>query len=162
MTTTPAILFYDVVVAIHVMTIVIAFGVTFVYPAIIPWLTNKHPEAMPTIHEMQVRIGRFVITPFATLALLTGIYLAADRDLFDQTWVTIPFVIIIILLGLGGAFFTPREKQLAALARRDIDAGGTLSDEYHGRAKPVALVGALSSLLILFAIFCMVAKPFAS
>jgi uncharacterized membrane protein len=161
MTTTPAILFYDVVVAIHVMTIVIAFGVTFVYPAIIPWLTNKHPEAMPTIHEMQVRIGRFVITPFATLALLTGIYLASDRDLFDQTWVTIPFVIIIILLGLGGAFFTPREKQLAVLARRDIDAGGALSEEYHARAKPVAIVGAVSSLLILFAIFCMVAKPFA-
>jgi len=161
MITTPAVFFYDVVVAIHVMCIVIAFGVTFVYPAILPWLTNKHPETMPTIHEMQVRIGRFVITPFATLALLTGIYLASDRDLFSEVWVTIPFVILIVLLGLGGAFFTPREKQLAVLARRDIDAGGALSDEYHGRAKTVGIVGALSSLLILFAIFCMVAKPFA-
>ncbi len=84
-----------------------------------------------------------------------------DRDLFSETWVTIPFVILIILLGLGGAFFNPREKQLAALARRDIDAGGVLSEEYHGRARSVGIVGALSSLLILFAIFCMVAKPFA-
>ena len=161
MLTTPAILFYQVVVAIHVMCIVIAFGVTFVYPAILPWLTKNHPETMPTIHAMQVRIGRFVITPFATLALLTGIYLAQDRDLFKEVWVTIPFVILIVLLGLGGAFFTPREKQLAALARRDIDAGGALSDEYHGRARTVGIVGALSSLLILFAIFCMVARPFA-
>ena len=161
MISVPAIFFYDVVVAIHVMCIVIAFGVTFVYPAILPWLTNKHPEAMPTIHEMQVRIGRFVITPFATLALLTGIYLASDRDLFSKVWVTIPFVILIVLLGLGGAFFTPREKQLAVLARRDIDAGGALSEEYHGKARAVGMVGALSSLLILFAIFCMVAKPFA-
>ena len=161
MLTTPAILFYQVVVAIHVMCIVIAFGVTFAYPAILPWLTKTHPETMPTIHEMQGRIGRFVITPFATLALLTGIYLAQDRDLFKEVWVTIPFVILIVLLGLGGAFFTPREKQLAALARRDIDAGGALSDEYHGRARTVGIVGALSSLLILFAIFCMVARPFA-
>ena len=161
MITTPAVFFYDVVVAIHVMCIVIAFGVTFVYPAILPWLTKAHPETMPTIHEMQVRIGRFVITPFATLALLTGIYLASDRDLFKQAWVTIPFVILIVLLGLGGAFFTPREKQLAVLARRNIDAGGELSEEYHGRAKAVGIVGAISSLLILFAIFCMVAKPFA-
>jgi len=110
---------------------------------------------------MQVRIGRFVITPFATLALLTGIYLASDHDLFSKVWVTIPFVILIVLLGLGGAFFTPREKQLAVLARRDIDAGGALSEEYHGKARAVGMVGALSSLLILFAIFCMVAKPFA-
>ena len=161
MISVPAIFFYDVVVAIHVMCIVIAFGVTFVYPAILPWLTKGHPEAMPTIHEMQGRIGRFVITPFATLALLTGIYLASDRDLFSETWVTIPFVILIVLLGLGGAFFNPREKQLAVLARRDLDAGGALSEEYHGKARVVGMVGALSSLLILFAIFCMVAKPFA-
>jgi uncharacterized membrane protein len=161
MISVPAIFFYDVVVAIHVMCIVIAFGVTFAYPAILPWLTNKHPEAMPTIHEMQGRIGRFVITPFATLALLTGIYLAQDRDYFKEVWVTIPFVILIVLLGLGGAFFAPRERQLAALAQRDIDAGGALSEEYHARARVVGIVGVLSSLLILFAIFCMVAKPFA-
>ena len=161
MTTVPAILFYDVVVALHVMTVVIAFGVTFVYPAIIPWFVKAHPEAMPAVHEMQVRVGRLVITPFATLALLTGIYLAADRDLFSETWVTIPMVILIVLLGLGGAFFTPREKQLGAIARRDLDAGGGLSDEYAARARTVGMVGALSSALILIAIFCMVARPFA-
>ncbi len=161
MTVLPAIFFYDVVVAIHVMCIVIAFGVTFIYPVVLPWAHSKHPEAMPTIHEMQGRIGRMIITPFATLALLTGIYLAQDRDLFSETWVTIPFVILIVLLGLGGAFFNPREKELAVLARRDLDAGGGFSEEYEGRARIVGIVGALSSLLILFAIFCMVAKPFA-
>lgn len=161
MTALPAILFYDVVVALHVMCIVIAFGVAFVYPVILPWFTKTHPEAMPAVHEMQVRVGRMVITPFATLALLTGIYLAADRDLFSETWVTIPMLILIVLLGLGGAFFTPREKELAAVARRDLDAGGGLSEEYAARARTVGLVGALSSVLILIAIFCMVAKPFA-
>ena len=162
MLTPPAILFYDVVVAIHVMCIVIAFGVTFVYPVIIPWLTKTHPEAMGTVHEMQGRIGKLVITPFATLALLSGIYLAHDRDLFSKTWVTIPFVILIVLLGLGGAFFAPRERRLAELARRDTEAGGALSEEYFATAKVVGMVGACASLLVLIAIFCMVAKPFAS
>ncbi len=160
MVTTPAVIFYDVIVAVHVMAIVIAFGVTFIYPVIVPWVTSKHPQALPAFHEMQDRIGRLIITPFATLALLTGIYLAADRDLFSEVWVTIPLVILIVLLGLGGAFFGPREKELAELARRDLDAGGTLSEEYHARAKIVGVVGGLSALLILFAIFCMVAKPF--
>ncbi len=161
MTAVPAILFYDVVVALHVMAVVIAFGVTFVYPAVIPWLVRTHPEAMPAVHEMQVRIGRLVIVPFATLALLTGFYLAADADVFSETWVTVPMVILIVLLGLAGAFFTPRERALATLARRDLDAGGTFSDEYAAKAQTVALVGALSSALILLAVFFMVAKPFA-
>ena len=110
---------------------------------------------------MQERIGRILIMPFGTLALLTGIYLAADRDLFDEVWVQIPLVILVLLLALGGAFFTPREKELAAIARRDVGDGGGLSDEYHAKAKTVGMVGALSSLLVLVAIFSMVAKPFA-
>ena len=73
----------------------------------------------------------------------------------------IPLVILVLLLGLGGAFFTPREKALAAFAQRDLAAGGTLSDEYHASAKVLGIVGALSSLLVLIAIFSMVAKPFA-
>src|SRR3954462_15258367 len=105
------------------MTIVIAFGITFAYPVILPWLTNSHPEAMPTVHDMQLRIGRFLIMPFGTLALLTGIYLASDRDLFNETWVVIPLVILILLLALGGTFFTPRERELADIARRDLADG---------------------------------------
>ena len=155
------ILFYDVVVAVHVMSIVIAFGVTFAYPVILPWMRKAHPAAMPTAHETQDRIGRLLITPFATLALLTGIYLASDRDLFGEAWVIIPLVILIALLGLGGAFFSPRERALAAIARRDLAAGGSLSDEYDAGAKVVGMVGAFAGVLILIAIFCMVAKPFA-
>ncbi len=155
------ILFYDVVVAVHVMSIVIAFGVTFTYPVILPWMTKAHPEAMATVHETQERIGRLVIMPFGTLALLTGIYLASDRDLFGEAWVIIPLVILVLLLGLGGAFFSPREKALATIARRDLAAGGSLSDEYGANAKVLGIVGALSSVLVLIAIFSMVAKPFA-
>lgn len=157
----PAILFYDVVVAAHVMAVVAAFGVTFAYPVILPWFAATHPSAMPAVHEMQVRVGRLVITPFATLALLTGFYLALDRDVLSEVWVSVPMLILIVLLGLGGAFFTPREKQLAAIARRDLDAGGTLSEEYAARARTVGAVGALTSALVLIAIFFMVAKPFA-
>jgi len=149
--------FYDVMVAVHVAAIVIAFGVTFAYPVFMPWITRNHPESLAVMHEVQGRIGKFLITPFATLALLAGIYLASDRDYWKQPWVTIPFVILIVLLGLGGAFFAPRERKLAALAKRD---GATLSDEYHAAAKPVTIVGAVASLLVLVAVFVMIVKPF--
>lgn len=152
-----AVLFYDVVVSVHVMAVVAAFGVTFAYPVFMPWVTRTSPEHLAVLHRIQDRVGKFLITPGATLALLTGIYLAADRDYFKEVWVTVPMVILIVLLGLGGAFFAPRERRLAELAERD---GATPSDEYLAAARPVTVVGAISSLLVLVAIFFMVAKPF--
>ncbi|MDX6684852.1 MAG: hypothetical protein QOF86_980, partial [Baekduia sp.] len=38
-----AIAFYDVVLSVHVMAVVIAFGVTFAYPAFVPWVRKAHP-----------------------------------------------------------------------------------------------------------------------
>lgn len=151
-----AIVFYDVVVAVHVMAIVLAFGVTFAYPILFPFIGKNHPAALGPIHEVQHKLGRFLITPFATLALLTGIYLAADQDLFDKIWVQVPMVILIVLLGLGGAFFTPSEKRAAALAPRE---GQPPSPEYLALSMRVAKVGMLTNALVLVAIFLMVAKP---
>ena len=148
-----AILFYDVVVAVHVMAIVLAFGVTFSYPIIGPFIGRNHPQSLRAIHEMQDRIGKFLITPFAVLALATGIYLAADRDLFDRIWVQVPMGILIVLLGLGGAFFSPQERRAAELSDNPA------SPEYQAIVGRVAKVGMLSGLLILTAIFFMVAKP---
>jgi uncharacterized membrane protein len=157
------ILFYDAAVAVHVMAVVIAFGVTFVYPVIVPFLTRHHPRTLPAWHHAQDRVGKFLITPFAMLALLIGIYLASERDYWSEIWVTVPLVILVVLLGLGGAFFSPQEARSAELAQRDIDAAGdgpvTLSPEYEAVAKRVAMVGTLASLLVLVAIFFMVAKP---
>lgn len=150
----PAILFYDVVTAVHVMAIVLAFGVTFAYPILFPYLGRNHPQALAPIHHAQERIGKFLITPAATLALVTGIYLAADRDLFDKIWVQVPMAILIILLGLGGAFFAPQERKAAHLA--ETSPG---SPEYMALAQRIGKVGALSSLLVLVAIFLMVGKP---
>jgi len=149
-----AVTFYSSVVALHVMSIVLAFGVTFAYPIMGPYVGKNMPQAVAGFHRMQHRIGQVLITPFAALALVTGIYLAADQDLFDQIWVQIPFAILLILLGLGGAFFAPQEKKAAELA--ETSPG---SPEYMAVVGRVAKVGALSSLLVLVAIFCMVAKP---
>lgn len=161
----PAVLFYDVVVALHVMAIVIAFGVTFAYPPLGIFVTRNHPRMLPTLHSAQAFLGKVLITPFATLALLFGAYLASDRDYWSETWVTVPLVILVVLLGLGGAFFAPHEKRASELAARDVAASGdgevVLSDEYKAVAGRVAAVGTLANVLILVAIYFMVAKPFA-
>jgi len=149
-----AIALYDVVTAVHVMSIVIAFGITFAYPILFPFLGRNHQQALGPIHEAQVRIGKLLITPFGTLALLTGIYLASDSDTFGELWVQVPTAILIVLLGLGGAFFTPTERRAAELARTNPG-----SPEYMALAQRIGKVGALASVLVLVAIFFMVTKP---
>ena len=98
------------------MAILLAFGVTFAYPFIETFLLRQAPEAMGPLHRGQVHVCRVLITPAATLALVAGIYLASDRDYFSEVWVQIPFAILIVLLGLTGAFFIPTEKRLADAA----------------------------------------------
>lgn len=148
-----AVMFYDVVVAVHVIAIVIAFGGTFMYPVLGPFLVRNHPGALPAFHLAQDRLGKVLITPFATLALITGIYLAADRDLFGEIWVQVPMTILIVLLGMGGAVFSPLERRLAAAA------GSPESAEYQALTKRSTQMGILAGVLILVAIFFMVAKP---
>jgi uncharacterized membrane protein len=156
-----AILFFDVVLALHVLGVVIAFGVTIVAPIAVPYIRRTNVLALPTWHGIQLRLDRFVTTPGMVLILVTGIYMASDRSLWDQTWVTVPLVIVVLLFGLTGAVFTPADRTLAELSGRDLAAGEELSPEYERKAAQLNNMGGLAWLLIAVAIFFMTVKPFA-
>jgi len=141
-----AIVFYDVVLSIHVMAVVAAFGVWFAYPLLVV-------RGDAAAHRAQVRVARMVVTPAGTLALLAGVYLASDRSYWSEVWVSVPLVILIVLLGITGAYFIPRQERLAELA----EAGG--GPEYAALAVQVARVAFASAGLVVVAIFFMVAKP---
>ena len=104
-----AIVFYDVVLSIHVMAVVAAFGVWFAYPLLVV-------RGDAAAHRAQVRVARMVVNPAGTLALLAGVYLASDRSYWSEVWVSVPLVILIVLLGITGAYFIPRQERLAELA----------------------------------------------
>ncbi|MES1193269.1 MAG: DUF2269 family protein [Solirubrobacterales bacterium] len=150
---------YGFVLAVHIMAVVVAFGVTFAYPAFIPWARKHHPDAMPVVHELTGRIGQRVISPAMVIVLLAGIYLASDADAWSEMWVSVPFVILLVLGGMGGMFFSPNERKLAELAQRDLTNGGGLSAEYDALYQRVAVAGKVASALVLVAIFFMAAKP---
>lgn len=148
-----ALRFYDAIVALHVMAIVVAFGVVFTYPVVLPWLRRTHPGSMTVAHQVQGRLGRYVITPAATLALLAGVYLASDADLWSEVWVIIPFLILIAILGVGGAVFAPTERRLVQLA-----SGGVDSAEYDATFRRLFVAQVVVAVLVLVAIFLMVTK----
>jgi small-conductance mechanosensitive channel len=141
-----AVQFYDVVVAIHVMAVIAAFGLWFAYPLLVP-------RGDAAAHRAQARVARMVVTPAGTLALLAGIYLASDRSYWDKSWVGIPLLILIVLLGITGGYFIPRQLRLAELAE-----GGAGAD-YDALARQVSRVAMLAAALVLVAVFLMVVKP---
>lgn len=158
----PAISFYDVVLSLHVIGILIAFGITFSYAPLLIFIRRTSPRSLPTLHAAQAFLDNALIGPAGGVALLTGAYLATDRDYWSEVWVTIPLLILIALLVAGPAFFGPHETRASELAARDVAAAGdgevTFSREYESVASRVAQAAALADLLILVAVFFMVTK----
>jgi uncharacterized membrane protein len=154
-----AIEFYNVVLAVHIMAVAFAFGIVLAYPVLIPWARRTYPTAMPVVHALQVRIERAVIGPGMVLILAAGIYLASDADVWSESWVSVPLVILIVIGGLGGAVLTPLEKRLGELATRDVQGGGELSAEYDAQLGRWSLFAYSCAVLVLLAIFFMTAKP---
>jgi Predicted integral membrane protein (DUF2269) len=156
--------FYNLVLFVHISSAIVAFGVTFAYPIMVPALRPKDLSRAPWFHSVQARVGRLLITPAAVLILLSGLYIVwkGSYEIGDG-FVGGGIAIIVIILGLGGAFFSRKEEQLVELAERDLAAGlgpdGKLSEDYERVNRQVATVGGFVNLLILVAVFLMVVKP---
>ena len=159
MLSTPAVMFWQFALAVHIAAIVIAFGVTFAYPVMYAVGIKREPRSMPGFHRIQDTVGKTVITPFLALALLAGIYLASHLHQWSTFYVQWGLAVIIVLGGLGGAFFAPQERKLSELAERDVAAAGdgevVWSGEYNAVRKRVELVGYVAAGLVLLTIYFM-------
>jgi hypothetical protein len=162
---TPALTFYTVVLAVHIAAVVVAFGVTFAYPVMYAVGQRMEPRAMPALHRIQDHVGKRVISPGMVVVLAAGVYLASKLHVWSDFYVQWGFGAIIVVGGLGGAFFAPRERRLAELAERDIAASDqtgageiVFSEEYKAGRRQVLNVGLLANLLILATVYFMTAQ----
>jgi uncharacterized membrane protein len=153
------ILFYDVVLAVHILAVVVAFGVTFAYPLLDAYARKSNPGDLVALHRFQVVLTRRLIQPAMVVVLAAGLYLALDRYDLGKPWISATFAILIVMFGLAGAVFTPAEKRCAQLAERDRNAGGAPSAEYESAARKITIFGTVWYLLVIAAIFLMTAKP---
>jgi hypothetical protein len=156
--------FYTVVLFLHIASAVIAFGATFAFPIIDMTIRRVDLRALPVWNEAQNQIGYKLITPGATLVLITGIYMAVDRwSDFGGLWFSLAGVIVIVLLGLGHGFFAPTARKMRDQAKADLADGaaerGQMSAAYEALARRTAAVGIFASLLVLLALLLMVWKP---
>ncbi|HTN25348.1 MAG TPA: DUF2269 family protein [Solirubrobacteraceae bacterium] len=150
-----AIALYDVVLTIHILAVVVAFGVVFAYPLLDAEIRKAGPAALPGLHRLHLALAQRLITPAMVVVLLAGLYLALDRYDLGDPWISATLTILVVLFGLVGAVLTPTDRRLAELAERD---GGT-GEDYAREARKAAIVGSLALALVVVAIFLMTAKP---
>jgi len=154
---------YEIVLAVHIMAVVVAFGVTFAYPIMFAVAARADPRTLPTMHRVEYTIERRLINPGLLVVLLAGIFLASDGHHWSEFFVQWGLGAVVVIGGLVGSVMIPTAKRAEAAAARDIAAGDgeamTLGEEYQGLVRRLSTVGTLLSLIVLVTIFMMVVKP---
>jgi hypothetical protein len=155
----PAAAFSDYVLAVHIVAVVAAFGVTFAYPIFAFVGGRLDRSAMPWFHRMQQAIGRRLISPGLLLVLVAGVILAAGEHQWKHFYVQWGIAVVIVLGALEGAVMVRGEGRLAELAERDIAAAAgrdvEWSPEYEALFKRLGAVGALMVLIVIVTVFFM-------
>jgi uncharacterized membrane protein len=154
--------FYNVVLFLHVLSAIVAFGITFTYPLIFASLTRHgNVRHLAWWHRTEVQIERFILSPAATLLLACGIYLAAEGPYgFKSTFVSLGLAFLIVIMGLLGSVIIRSGVKAANIAERAIAPGGTgeLGPDYQRLAKRLMWAGTVASLLVVATVFLMVTK----
>jgi uncharacterized membrane protein len=161
---TLAITTFEISVFIHVAAVVVGFGATFAEAIAFPVAMKLDPRHLPYVYALQLAINRFFVGPAMVLILLTGFYQVSEGNFsLGDFWISGTLAIVIVLGGINGAYFIPTDKRLAAMAEREIAAGGggdvVMSEDYLAQARREGMIGALAGLLVIAAIFLMVTKP---
>jgi hypothetical protein len=171
MLTDPAASLYEVVLAVHIMAVVIAFGVTFAYPIMFAVAAKHGPRSLPLVHRIEYSIERMLVNPGLALVLIAGIYLASKGHYWSDFFVQWGLAAVVVIGALVGAVMIPTAKRAEIAAARDlaaIDAGASgtpgtpgtessveMSEEYRALVRRLSTVGTLLSLLVLATIAIM-------
>jgi hypothetical protein len=154
---------YDFVLAIHIMAVVVAFGVTFAYPLMFVVAARSDPRGVPLLHRIEYTTERWLVNPGLALVLLAGIYLASKGHHWSEFFVQWGLAAVVVIGAVVGAVMIPAAKRAEAIAARDLLAAGegTLepSEEYRAILRRLTLIGSLLSLLVLITILFMAIKP---
>ena len=150
-----AVSFYDVVLWLHITAVVTAFGALFAYPVFLAVNAEAPLAQRAGFHRLQIAFSKRVTGPAIGVILLAGVYLATDRELWDEPWVIIAFVMLFVIAGLGATVLRRGEERLVETADAGDEAG------YAATLATARTWTLVVIVLIVLTIYVMTAKPFA-
>jgi uncharacterized membrane protein len=159
-----AITSFDVSVFLHISAVVIGFGATFAEAIALPVAMKLDPRHLPYVYALQLAINRWFAGPAILVILVTGFYQVSEGNFsFGDFWISATFAIVIVIGAINGAYFIPTDRKLMAMVTAEIAAAGagpvTLSEDFQRRSRTEGIVGTITGILVLLAIFFMVTKP---
>src|SRR5580704_18256937 len=104
---TLAVAFFEVVLALHILAVVIAFGATFAYPVLLGAVAKADPRALPALYRALHAISQRVIMPGVAAILVFGIYLASHLHLWHAFFVQWGLGVSIVIGAVEGAYLGP-------------------------------------------------------
>ena len=143
---------YTVVVALHIIAVLAAYGLPLTAPVLVPYVRRRHPAALPGLHAAQYRLNTALTGPGTVLVLAFGIYLATKGDHWDEPFVGIGLGALAIIAVVGGAVVVPATRRLASL-----DVAGREYDELYRRYMAAEI---FLGLVVLATVVVMAVKPF--
>jgi hypothetical protein len=149
---TATITFALVVKAIHIMAAFAAFGLPFAYPALVPYVRRRHPQALAALHDTQHRFSNWLTGPGIGILLAAGIYLATKEHQWGELYVQAGLTAIVIIAIVGGSI-TRDTARLAVLARDEI------GPEYERVYRRYLISESALGALVLVVIFLMTVRP---
>jgi hypothetical protein len=126
----PAVMFWQVILAVHILAVVISFGLVFAWPLLALLEKRLDARAVPALHRVQRTLHLRVSAPglVVVVVVVAGIYLASHLHVWSQFFVGCGLAAAIAIGAIGGAYLSPREKKLAELADAELAAGGGGAD----------------------------------
>ena len=145
---------------IHITAAVVGFGATFAEAVTFPVAMKLDKRHLPYVHKLQLFINQRLATPALVIILVTGIYQVSEGNFsFGDMWISTTFLIVIVLGGLLGAYFIPTDRRLFAQVTKDLAETGEPSKEYLADVRREGVLGTITGILIVVALFLMVVKP---
>jgi uncharacterized membrane protein len=172
---------YEIVLAVHIMGVVLAFGWAFALPIVFLVAVRHDPRSLPVLHRIEYTVERLLVNPALLLTLAAGIFLASDGHRWGQFFVSWGVAVVVVIGGLVGAVLIPTSKRAEQAIGRDLEVVGTVERgargepaagrepgaagsfqpgaEYQKLTRRLNIVGSAVGLLALITIAFMVIKP---
>ena len=155
---------FGILLFLHVLGAIVAFGPGFVAMIVGP-MAAKEPQHANFYARTQVAAGRKLITPVAISMAVTGVLMIVVRgDMASITggkrWLETAILLYVVSVVVAMAYQAPAGRRLAALTSTPPAPGGAPDPAIPAAARRVRIGGLVLVVLTVLITFLMVVKPF--
>ncbi|MGH9285000.1 MAG: DUF2269 family protein [Acidimicrobiales bacterium] len=159
---------YRLVFLIHVLTVIVGFGSSFVYPVLGREAQARRGAEAKALVESSMKATAILTTPWIYAAGVSGFVLVLMSDLIDfkEAWISIALGLFTVAVTFAAAVHLPNLRRMnalvAELAAAPPGGGGgrpPQADELEQRGQRAAMYGGIFHLMFLALLVDMIWKP---